>query len=159
MSELTPEDLKRIMWIGEQSRSIANHQSGMRLTITGLNFAAMGALLTYSSKVSSNANSIANLLIYSGFIFCILALKMSTAHAFAWGVYEKCRDAALPDDADFKSSYQFVKNDYECKFEINCIWPFSWVTKSKHYIFWPLVNFLIPALPAIVIYYSEWSTN
>jgi hypothetical protein len=99
------DDLTKIMRIGEQSRSIANHQSGMRLTITGLNFAAMGALLGYASKQGTDANSIAILLIYSGCIFCILALKMSTAHAFAWGVYEKCRDAALPEDADFKSSY------------------------------------------------------
>jgi len=96
MSELTPEDLDKVKWIGEKSLSIANHQSGMRLTITALNFS---------------------------------------------------------------DEYNKVSDHYHCLYERNCFWPFCWVTKSQHDTFWPLVNFLMPALPAILLLYLKWSIN
>jgi len=119
----------------------------------------MGALLGYSSSNGSEKMSIVYLLFYSGLIFFALSLKMSSAHAMAWGVYEKCRDTVLEQSNGMIDKFNTVHSDYQRIFEKNCWCPIVWVTKPKHYIFWPVANFLIPALPALAICYSEWSAN
>ena len=159
MSELTKEDFEKIKWIGEKSLSIANHQSGMRLTITALNFSVMGGLLVYSSSLDEINHSLISLLFYTGFVFAILTHRMSSGHAFAWGVFEKSRNAILPSNENFMGEYKKVEDKYHCLYKRNCFWPFCWVTKLKHYTFWPLVNFLIPVLPAILLLYLKWSAN
>jgi hypothetical protein len=155
----TEDDLERTKWIGDKSLSIANHHSGLRLNITALNFAAMGAILGYGSQTDTQIEYVSYLLIYSGIIFAVLSLKMSTAHAFAWGIYEKSRDEILPKRGSFAKQFRYVRFDYYRKFKNNCWCPIVWVIKIKHYVFWPLINFLIPVIPAIAIILKAWCAD